>query len=64
MVLFCNFFFKLAACDPERHRMSEIQKYILKTMQEHHPAAIDMYVLSKFSWLLKASQYLLLVYSV
>jgi len=33
-------------------------------MQEPYPAANDMYVLSKVSLLLKASQYLLLAYSV
>jgi hypothetical protein len=65
MVLFCNLFFvKLAASDPERQRMLEIQKYVLKTMQEPHPAVTDMYVLPKVSLLLKASQDLLLAYSV
>jgi len=44
--------------------MAEIQKYILKTMQEPHPVTIDMYVLLKVSLLLKASQYLLFTYSV
>jgi len=69
MVLFCNFFFfffgvKLAAGVSERYRIAEIQKYILKTMQEPHPAEIDIYVLSNVSLLLKASQYLLLAYLV
>lgn len=67
MVLFCNFFFfflvKLASVS-ERYRIAEIQKCILKTMQEPHPAATDMYVLSKVSFLLKARQYFLLAYLV
>jgi len=44
--------------------MAEIQQYILKPMQEPHPAVTDMYVLSEVSLFLKASHYLLLVSSV